>query len=248
MATTAPITRWSLTTAPQPTTPNQISRAGLEQFLPVPLHLLFDDPAVPAADGGGEADAVAPVVAGDGPQRADAAQAVQVLDDQGLGASPRGADAGRRPARAAADHDHVVAAEHGHGPRRPGERSADFCVGRDAGQHFAHVAGGGRLIGRLARQTARPAGSASAFASLAAALPIRVPRSIRASGRSRLSACSRETSAQPPSTYNRSHSAGWKASNGSFGSAPGPSADSPAVHRVGRDLEQHVGRELLLGW
>ena len=124
--------------------------ARLQQSASPPFHPLLDDPGGAAGHGSGEADPIPPIVLRDGPHRAHPAQAVQVLDHQRLGPLPGSADAGRCTAGAAADHHHVVLAEHGQCPGILGDRG-QLLDRADADQEFTHVAGAQRLGRRLTR-------------------------------------------------------------------------------------------------
>jgi hypothetical protein len=222
--------------------------AGVQQLPPIPLGSLLDDPAGFAVlDGRGEANPVAPIVAGDRALGADSAQSVQVFDHQGLGALSSRPDPGRSPAGAAADDQHVVAAEHGQAAQRLLHAGAVLVDRPDAGQEFAHFAFGHRPAGRLANQCcAARRGQRLGISRRGLADPVahvdQVQRPQQPLG---LLAGNIRTAAQDvdPVHARRLH----RGQRQLVRARPRAGRRGAALHRVGRHLEQFVGRELLLG-
>jgi len=124
------------------------------QLAPVPFHAALDVPSRLASlcagrfhggvDFGGKPLPVAPVIVSNETKRADATEAMEVLDDEGSGAAPRCRDARRRAARASPDDHHVVFGEHRQRGRLGRDRGQSVLERTHAGEGLAHVARFGR--------------------------------------------------------------------------------------------------------
>ena len=213
-----------------------------------PLHFLLDDPGIAfRRNPGGESDAIARTIAGDGAHGAHAAQAVRYSTTSVLASLPRGGDAGRRAGRAAADDHHVVAAQHGQA--RASWRIVGNFLDRPHARR-AFLARRPRLAGR--GRLAENRGSLGICNALGLCGRGRAdPRAEIDQGQRPRSASppgSRLTSAQPPSTYSRRMPPDGTHQAGNL-SVPdhGPAAVPRPLHGVGRDLKQLVGGKLLFG-
>ncbi len=199
-----------------------------------------------AHDGGGEADPVAPVVVRDGAFGARAAEAGKVLDHERFRTAARGGDAGRGPGGAAADDHHVVPAQHGQFPgvlRKPGK----VVRGAHADEHLAHVALGRRRFGGFSgqfhalrlRQRGRLLGRGGAHPG-AQFHERQRPQQLFGRRAGHVG-----TAAQHVHPLHRGRPQRVQRQLG----RPLPRAFErlPGVHRVGRNLKQHVRGPLLVG-